>query len=126
MTSGVPWQIDGVRQRARDTAQESARRSGHPGVLPRATTQGLSSLEQQLRQITAHVEMLRPCRVEDAIETLRDDLAEISLAVKEALPRQAIEGLENEVRGLAERLLGNRREIGAESSAAIERGLAEI
>jgi len=28
MTSGVPWQVEGVRQQARATAQEAARRSG--------------------------------------------------------------------------------------------------
>src|SRR5258707_448455 len=28
MTSGVPWQVEGVRPQARETAQEAARRSG--------------------------------------------------------------------------------------------------
>jgi localization factor PodJL len=96
-------------------------------VLPRAPTQGLSSLEDQLRQVTTRIETLRPCGVNEAMETLRGDLAEIGVMLKEAMPRQSIEALETEVRGLSERLHLNRQPDGTDTAiAGVERGLAEI
>ncbi len=95
--------------------------------LPRAPTQNLSGLEQQLRQINSRIETLRPCGIDAAIETLRDDLAEIGLMVKEAMPRRAIEALESEVRSLAHRL-DSKRHAGVDDTAlaGLERGLAEV
>jgi localization factor PodJL len=87
----------------------------------------LSSLEDQLRQVTTQIETLRPCGVNAAVETLRDDLAEIGLMVKEAMPRRSIEALETEVRGLSERLQQSRPSEGTDVAiAGVERGLAEI
>jgi len=95
--------------------------------LPRAPTQGLSSLEAQLRCINARIDTLRPCGIVSAVETLRNDLAEIGLMIKEAMPRQAIEALETEVRSLAERI-DSKRHAGADAAnlAGVERGLAEV
>ena len=96
--------------------------------LPRARTQGLSCLEQQLRQINTQVETLRqPCRLDKAVNTLRDDLAEIGLMLQEAMPRKAVEALEGEVRNLADRI-DNTRHAGADAAAlsGVERGLAEV
>ena len=116
------------RQRALDAdGGPSANPSSRPDVLPRAPTQGLSNLEEQLRQVTTRIETLRPCGVNAAVETLRDDLAEIGLMLKEAMPRQSIEALESEVRGLSERLQLSRQPENADAaSASVERGLAEI
>jgi localization factor PodJL len=116
------------RQRALDAdGGPSATSSSRPDVLPRAPTQGLSGLEDQLRQVTTRIETLRPCGVNQAVETLRDDLAEIGLMLKEAMPRQSIEALEIEVRGLSERLHLNRQAEGTDAAiAGVERGLAEI
>src|SRR5215813_4468794 len=95
--------------------------------LPRASTQGLSALEAQLRSINARLDTLRPCGIASAVETLRDDLAEIGLLIKEAMPRQAIEALETEVRSLAQRI-DSKRDAGADAAdlAGIERGLGEV
>src|SRR5262249_9904313 len=95
--------------------------------LPRAETQGLSSLEAQLRSINARIDTLRPCGIASAVETLRNDLAEIGLMIKEAMPRQAIEALETEVRSLAERI-DSKRHAGADAAnlTGVERGLAEV
>ena len=95
--------------------------------LSRSSTQNLSGLEQQLRQITTRIETLRPCGIDHAIETLRDDLAEIGLMLKEAMPRQAIEALEIEVRSLAQRI-DDKRHAGVDGAdiAGLERGLAEV
>ena len=70
---------------------------------------------------------MRPCGIDHAIETLRDDLAEIGLMLKEAMPRQAVEALETEVRTLAERI-DDKRQAGVDGGdiAGLERGLAEV
>jgi localization factor PodJL len=95
--------------------------------LSRPSTQNLSGLEQQLRQITTRIETMRPCGIDHAIETLRDDLAEIGLMLKEAMPRQAVEALEIEVRALAARI-DDKRHAGVDGAdiAGLERGLTEV
>jgi localization factor PodJL len=116
------------RQRTLESdAAPSATRSARADTLARAPNQGLSNLEQQLRQVTTRIETLRPCGINEAVETLRDDIAEIGLMLKEAMPRQSIEGLEIEVRNLSERLHLNRQAEGTDTTiAGVERGLAEI
>jgi localization factor PodJL len=201
MTSGVPWQVKGVRREVIDSAREAARRSGmsveewldtviaesarNAGVepathrlsdfhdyasrqpaadsfadvgarldaisrqvdhltqvrqrmidsgaaaapmdLPRAANQRLPDLEQRLRQINARIEAMRPCGLDGAVATLRNDLAEIGMMLKEAMPRQAIEALESEIRSLASRI-DHERHAGAngQAMAGVERGLAEV
>ena len=101
---------------------------GAPMDLPRAPTQRLPDLEQQLRQINARIDTMRPCGIDAAVETLRDDLAEIGVMVKEAMPRQAIEALETEVRTLVSRLDDQRYASDADgvTIAGLERGLTEV
>jgi localization factor PodJL len=94
---------------------------------PLAPLPDLSNLEQQLRQVTTQIETLRPCGIKEAVETLRDDLAEIGLMLKEAMPRKSIEALEVEVRGLSERLTRKSNTEATDAAiAGIERGLAEV
>jgi localization factor PodJL len=96
--------------------------------LPRARTQELSGLEQQLRQINSQIETLRqPCGLDKAVDTLRNDLAEIGVMLQDAMPRKAIEALEGEVRSLVERV-DHTRHASADEPAlpGIERGLAEV
>ncbi len=116
------------RQRALDAdGGPAANASSRSDVLPRAPTQGLSNLEEQLRQVTTRIETLRPCGVNEAVESLRDDLAEIGLMLKEAMPRQSVEALEIEVRRLSERLHLNQESAGSDAAiASVEHGLAEI
>ena len=129
MKSGVPWQVEGVRQHARETAQEAARRAGmsigewldaiildtalHDGVDPRRCVR-----PQRPAVIGA------ACL--GAVNTLRNDLAEIGLTLQEAMPRKAVEALEGEVRKLADRI-DHIRNAGADAASlnGIERGLAE-
>ena len=101
--------------------------AGAPMDLPRAPTQRLPDLEQQLRQLNARIDTMRPCGVDAAVETLRDDLAEIGVMLKEAMPRQAIEALESEIRSLGRRLDNERRaDADGITIAGVERGLAEV
>src|SRR5215510_1441176 len=98
---------------------------GARSELPRAPSQGYGGLEQQLRNINSQIESLKP--IGGAVETLRDDLADIGRLIKDAMPRQAIEALETEVRSLAQRV-DSKRDAGADAAdlAGIERGLAEV
>ena len=66
--------------------------------------QELSGLEQQLRQINAHIGNLKPCGVDRAIDTLRDDLAHIGFMLQEAMPRKSVEVVEHEMRELTDRI----------------------
>jgi localization factor PodJL len=95
--------------------------------LPRARTQELSGLEHQLRQINNQIEGLHPCGVDKAIDTLRDDLAEIGAILQEAMPRKSVEALEREMRKLSERIDASRNAGGDGAAlAGIEHGLAEV
>ena len=69
-------------------------------TLPRARTQELAGLEQQLRQINTQIETLRqPCSLDKAVDMLRDDLAEIGVMLQDAMPRKAVEALEAKCAG---------------------------
>ncbi len=88
----------------------------------------LSGLQQQLRQITARIEALRPASdLEAAIDGLRAELAEIGRSLTEGLPRRAVESLELEIRALAQRIdYGRQSGIDATALAGLEHGLAEV
>ena len=88
----------------------------------------ISGLQEQLREMTARIEALRPSSdLEKAIMGLRTDLAEVSRSFTEALPRRALEALEIEVKALGQRI-DRSRQPDADSAAltGIERGLAEV
>jgi localization factor PodJL len=97
-------------------------------LAPVESAQDLSGLEEQLRKITEQIAGLnRPCRIDDAVFALRSDLADISRAFSDAMPRQAIELLEKEVRALAASV-ERGRELGVDGSklALLEQGIAEL
>ena len=87
-----------------------------------------SSLERHLIKITSQIEALqRPDHVEQSIAAFRSELAEIRLAITEAMPRRAIESIENEIRTLSRRI-DDTRQNGSDGQAlaGIERALGEI
>ncbi|HEY7245893.1 MAG TPA: hypothetical protein VH678_18645 [Xanthobacteraceae bacterium] len=120
------------RQRALDEhsdapAAPGPARTPSSDSLPRARTQELAGLEQQLRQINNVVEGLKPCGMDQAVSTLRDDLTEIGLMLQEAMPRKSVEALEREMRNLTERIDASRSEgAGGPALASIESGLVEV
>ena len=90
----------------------------------------ISNIEEQLRDITARIESLRPSNeLENVVKSFRKDLAEIREQLTEALPRQAVQSLETEVQALAKRLDQSRASaagIDVGVLAGIEGGLKEV
>jgi localization factor PodJL len=87
-----------------------------------------SSLERHLFKITSQIEALqRPSGIEQSIAAFRSELAEIRHAITEAMPRRAIESIENEIRSLSRRI-DDTRQSGSDGQAlaGIERALSEI
>ena len=87
-----------------------------------------SALERHLIKITSQIEALhRPDHIEQSIAAFRGELAEIRHAITEAMPRRAIESIENDVRALARRIDENRHNgTDTHALAGIERALSEI
>ena len=116
MTSGVPWQIKGVSRHTREAAREAARRSGisvgewldrvildsalQDGVDPRRFAQSPSDPHDDGGDQDAPPS----CYLGWAVKPLCDDLAKISVMLRETVPRKAVEALESEVRKLTDRV----------------------
>src|SRR3954454_2727382 len=87
-----------------------------------------SALERHLLKITSQIESLqRPDNTEQAINTFRSELAEIRNAITEAMPRRAIESIENEIRSLHRRI-DETRSSGTDGQvlSGIEHALSDI
>ena len=100
-----------------------------PPMQPAAPTgPDFSSLERHLIKITSQIEALqRPDGVEQSITAFRSELAEIRAAITEAMPRRAIESIENEIRSLSRRIDDTRQSgTDGQALAGIERALSEI
>src|SRR5207302_11235563 len=100
-----------------------------PPVAPAAPAgPDFSSLERHLIKITGQIEALqRPDHIEQSIAAFRGELAEIRAAITEAMPRRAIESIENEIRSLHRRIDDNRQNgTDGQALAGIERALSEI
>lgn len=87
-----------------------------------------SALERHLLKITSQIESLqRPDNTEQAIDAFRSELAEIRHAITEAMPRRAIESIENEIRSLHRRI-DETRSNGTDGQvlSGIEHALSDI
>jgi localization factor PodJL len=130
------------RPRSHDSAQDHGRDLGQDHGQDHGQTHGqglarqaggpagidFSGLQDQLRSLTSRIETLnRPCGVGDAVTSLRQELAEIGGALREAMPRRAVEALEGEIRKLADQIAGSRNSgMGPAALSGLERGLAEV
>ena len=87
-----------------------------------------AALERHLFKITSQIEALqRPDGIEQSIAAFRGELTEIRHAITEAMPRRAIESIENEIRSLSRRIDDTRQSgTDAPALAGIERALGEI
>ncbi|WP_439371594.1 hypothetical protein [Bradyrhizobium sp. DASA03120] len=101
-----------------------------PAYAPPSPQPGpdFSSLERHLLKITSQIEALqRPDNAEQAINAFRSELAEIRTAITEAMPRRAIESIENEIRSLHRRIDETRSNgTDAQVLSGIERALSDI
>ncbi|OPZ00437.1 hypothetical protein A5906_19805 [Bradyrhizobium sacchari] len=101
-----------------------------PAYAPPPTQPGpdFSALERHLLKITSQIESLqRPDNTEQAINAFRSELAEIRHAITEAMPRRAIESIENEIRSLHRRIDETRSNgTDAQVLSGIERALSDI
>jgi len=105
-----------------------------PAIAPSIAAQAMpagpdfSALERHLVQITSQIEALqRPSGIEQSIAAFRAELAEIRQAITEAMPRRAIESIENEIRSLSRRIDDTRQSgTDGQALAGIERALGEI
>ena len=99
-------------------------------AMPPAAAPGpdFSTLERHLVKITSQIEALqRPDGIEQSIAAFRAELAEIRHAITEAMPRRAIESIENEIRSLSRRIDDTRQSgIDGQALAGVERALGEI
>ena len=99
-------------------------------AMPPAAPPGpdFSTLERHLVKITSQIEALqRPDGIEQSIAAFRAELAEIRHAITEAMPRRAIESIENEIRSLSRRIDDSRQSgIDGQALAGVERALGEI
>ncbi len=114
----------------RTAAPEAPPVFAEPPAIVRAHSvpaQDLSGLEEQLRQITDRMDMLQSPGVEEAITALRGELADITGALNNAMPRQAIEAIERQIQNLAPRIAEGRQNGGdSHALANLESGLTEI
>jgi localization factor PodJL len=100
-----------------------------PAAPPQSFMPDMSGLERQLFQITTKIDALqRPDNnIEQSIAAFRSELAEIRNVITEAMPRRAIESIENEIRELGRRIDDNRHSgIDGDVLANLERALADI
>ena len=126
------WRSHGVAEAAHaappPTAPEATRAAPDTSRAAPEPSIDISGLQEQLREMTARIEALRPSNeLENAIVGLRADLAEVSRSFTEALPRRALESLETEVKALGQRI-DRSRQAGVDSTAlaGVEHGLAEV
>jgi localization factor PodJL len=100
-----------------------------PAMAPPAPSgPDFSGLEKHLLKITSQIEALqRPDNIEQSIAAFRSELNEIRHAITEAMPRRAIESIENEIRSLSRRIDDSRQSgIDDQVLVNIERALNEI
>src|ERR1700692_1336706 len=99
-----------------------------PAPQPAPSGPDFSTLERHLFKITSQIEALqRPDHIEQSIAAFRSELAEIRHAITEAMPRRAIESIENEIRSLSRRIDETRQSgTDGQALAGIERALGEI
>lgn len=114
-----------------ETSRASSSYSSAPAASAMRTPRpaaDFSGLERQLFKITSQIESLqRPDGIEQSIAAFRIELAGLRHVITEAMPRRAIEPIENEIRLLSQRI-DEIRQNGSDGQALanIERSLNEI
>jgi localization factor PodJL len=121
-----------ARQNELDAVPQSLPPRSAPSISPAAPPPSagpdFSVLERHLVKITSQIEALqRPDGIEQSIAAFRGELSEIRQAITEAMPRKAIESIEEEIRSLSRRIEDTRQTgIDGQALAGIERALGDI
>jgi localization factor PodJL len=106
-----------ARQEALDAGEEPAA----------AQPVDVSGVERLLHNITDQIGALRrPCAVEDSVEALRRELADVGRAVAEPRPQASLDAVQAELRALSERIDRPRAPVEMPALSALERGLNEV
>jgi localization factor PodJL len=96
-------------------------------AAPTPSGPDFSGLERHLLTIIGQIESLQRPDVEQSIAAFRGELNEIRQAITEAMPRRAIESIENEIRSLSRRIDESRESaLDSQVLANIEGALNEI
>jgi localization factor PodJL len=108
------------------SARQQALDNGGAGA-PAVPAVDLSGVEGLLHTITDRIESLRrPCAMEESVEALRREMAEIGRSVAEPRPQPALDALQSELRSLAERIEHRPPAVEVPAFSALERGLNEV
>ncbi len=104
-----------------------AKSSGARSPAAQSSLDGVAGLERHLRQISQQIETLRrPCPYEADVGSLRRDLADIKRTLAEAMPRFAVDVIEDQVRALSSRVEGGRDGADGVALASLELRLARV
>jgi localization factor PodJL len=127
-TTSVDQACDEIAQRQRELEGEIFPAAQSFGRAPSSRARDdFSAIYDRLKQVSDQVEAFGAVKMREAVDALRNDLAEIAGKLVEASPRRAIEALEGEVRQLASHLdAGARVGGGGPELSSIESGLAEV
>ncbi|HVG51394.1 MAG TPA: hypothetical protein VM867_07170 [Xanthobacteraceae bacterium] len=125
-TASVDSVVDEIEQRQRELEREGFAPSSVRANGAQASG-GFIALHEQLNRVSEKIGAFDTGAMGAAIDSLRNDLADIAGKLTEASPRRAIEALEGEVRVLAARLDDSRSNGSAAPDLShIESGIAEI
>lgn len=103
---------------------DAAKAQPAPAPMPE---QHIAGLDAQLRRISEELEAFRRPVIETAIEALRTELGAIGRTINEAMPRQAIESIETQVRQLSQRIADTHQSNGDRSDLeGIEQTLGDV
>ncbi|MBV8754138.1 MAG: SEL1-like repeat protein [Hyphomicrobiales bacterium] len=108
------------------SARQQALDAGHAEAAASSSVD-LSGVERLLHDITGQIDTLRqPCAVENSVEALRRELAEVGRAAAEPRPQPSLDAVQAELRALSERIDRPRAPVEMPALSAIERGLNEV
>jgi len=137
MTSGVPWQVKGVRRQTREVAREAARRCGisvgewlDRVIFDLALQDGVDPRRLAPSPFDPHddggdEDAPPTCYLDLPGRPLCDDLAKISLMLRKSVPRKAAEALKSEAPKLTDRVDYTRYARDGVGLASVVRGLVE-